>query len=280
MVKSEIILPTFYILGAQKAGTTWLHSVLKGHPEIGFGKRKEIHFFDYLPKFNMGVDWYSEQFSHNTGRRAYVDSTPKYLRMVLPETCANDDQIPKNAIENLKALTPDAKFIVLLRNPVKRALSAYFMHLKLRNIRLSQNIMKPPKTTDLLVAGHYADQLEIWFKHFPRSNFLIFFYEEDIEPDEAKLDTVQKTCEFVDVNSAYIPSNLFEIRNERLPDFDLRMRNYFGKWAKYSKKVPQRIRTSPVWKIEISAASVQELEEYYKEPNRKLSDLLGRELPW
>jgi hypothetical protein len=41
--------PNFLIIGAQKAGTTWLFQNLQSHPEIWLPAEKEIHFFDLPP---------------------------------------------------------------------------------------------------------------------------------------------------------------------------------------------------------------------------------------
>ena len=49
--------PTFLVIGAQRAGTTWLHLVLQSHPHIYMPKRrKEVHFFDWY--YDRGVGWY------------------------------------------------------------------------------------------------------------------------------------------------------------------------------------------------------------------------------
>ena len=56
------VLPDFLILGAQKAGTSSLHSMLSRHPQIFLTRPKETHFFDGPKKFARGLDWYRSHF--------------------------------------------------------------------------------------------------------------------------------------------------------------------------------------------------------------------------
>ncbi|RYJ02932.1 MAG: sulfotransferase, partial [Actinomycetales bacterium] len=54
--------PTFLCIGAQKCGTTWLASAVAQHPEVGTGRKKELHFFDQRAAYERGLDWYESQF--------------------------------------------------------------------------------------------------------------------------------------------------------------------------------------------------------------------------
>ncbi|WP_426416872.1 sulfotransferase family protein [Aestuariirhabdus sp. LZHN29] len=109
--------PDFLCVGAQKAGTTWLHKILSQHPGVYVPERKEMHFFNYEYKFKS-LRWYSNEFSGNEGRLA-GDVTPAYSVLGL------DD------VQFMRRLMPGAKVILLLRNPVDRAYSAAKMHLSL-----------------------------------------------------------------------------------------------------------------------------------------------------
>ena len=107
------------IVGAQKCGTVALHRFLSRHPEIGMSSRKEVHLFD-APEYSN--DWTPEQiderylpfFAHCAGARTRGEATPIYL--FFPEIA-----------RELKRYNPELKLIVLLRNPVQRAISHYYM---------------------------------------------------------------------------------------------------------------------------------------------------------
>ena len=63
-------LPNFLVVGAQRAGTTWLDAILRQHPEIYLPvKRKEIHFFD--KNFSKGETWYSGFFPDDSAASDY-----------------------------------------------------------------------------------------------------------------------------------------------------------------------------------------------------------------
>ena len=109
----------FVIVGAQKCGTTALAHFLSQHPEIGMASPKEVHLFD-SPKYSD--DWTPEQideryrsfFDHCGDVSIRGEATPIY--MFLPEIA-----------RELARYNPELKLIVLLHDPVERALSHYYM---------------------------------------------------------------------------------------------------------------------------------------------------------
>lgn len=118
------VLPDFLIVGAQRAGTTSLHKYLLDHPQLlGPLDRKELHFFDR--DWGSGMGHYRSYFPTAIGRRLRAisaggprlcfETTPEY--MFLPE-----------ARERIHALLGPVPLVVILRDPVERAWSAYRMH--------------------------------------------------------------------------------------------------------------------------------------------------------
>ena len=109
----------FMIVGAQKCGTTALAHFLAQHPEIGMAAPKEVHLFD-SPKYSRA--WTPEQideryrpfFDHCAGATVRGEATPIY--MFLP-----------GIARELKRYNPELKLIVLLHDPVERAVSHYYM---------------------------------------------------------------------------------------------------------------------------------------------------------
>ena len=109
----------FMIVGAQKCGTTALAHFLSRHPGIGMADPKEAHVFD-APDYSG--DWspeeiderYRPSFEHCPGAAIRGEATPFY--MFLPEIA-----------RELERYNPELKLIVLLRDPVERAVSQYCM---------------------------------------------------------------------------------------------------------------------------------------------------------
>ena len=121
-------MPTFFIVGAARSGTTSLDRYLGQHPEIYITQRKEAHFFaaDYFPRSGPGdeglnkriihdEEQYAQLFARVTEEKAIGESSVFYLCF-------------PGIAERIARSVPDAKILILLREPVERAYSAY-MHL-------------------------------------------------------------------------------------------------------------------------------------------------------
>ena len=108
----------FMIVGAQRCGTTALARFLSRHPGVAMSSPKEVHLFDGA---NYSSDWTSEQidaryrraFTEGADGRIRGEATPVYL--FFPEIA-----------RELRRYHPGLKLIVLLRDPVGRALSSYY----------------------------------------------------------------------------------------------------------------------------------------------------------
>ena len=107
--------PDFLIIGAEKAGTTWLHDVLRAHPDLFLPDTKELHFFNRFDSngreidtyARRGLDWYQRHFEAAERGKPAGEATPLYL-------C--DPAAPRR----IRRTLPEARFIVLLRDPVSR----------------------------------------------------------------------------------------------------------------------------------------------------------------
>jgi hypothetical protein len=116
------VWPNFYVVGAQKCGTTTLYEHLAKHPQVFVPEAKEPEFFSAAPdsgfvhgsKVCKTVDDYQRQYQPGAGYPAIGDFSTGYLW---------DDQVPAK----IRAVTPEAKIVVMLRDPVARAHSAYLM---------------------------------------------------------------------------------------------------------------------------------------------------------
>jgi hypothetical protein len=119
--------PSIFIVGAQKAGTTSLHEYLCHHPQIAGGLLKELHFFNKDPRYNRGIPYYENNFKNfrifNRGVK-FLDATPEYM---------TDEKF----LDRLHQYRPDARLIVVLREPIARAYSAWNFYTKLPQFKPS-----------------------------------------------------------------------------------------------------------------------------------------------
>jgi hypothetical protein len=262
------ILPSFIIIGAQRAGTTSLFDYLGRHPDVAsptavaedIAWSKEVHFFD--DRFARGLDWYRSLFPLAVRRRyarargrdlVAAEATPYYLfHPFVPERIA--------------ATLPDVRLIALLRDPIERAYSHYQLaHRKGREqLSFEEALAAEPERIaedephlgdptyrsrhhrhhSYLARGLYAEQLERWFAHFPREQMLIIRSEEFLaKPAE----TYERVLDFLG------------LRPWRLEHFEQRN---VGSYAPIDPALRAR------------------LEEHFAEPNARLERLLGPEFAW
>jgi hypothetical protein len=193
--------PQFLIIGAQKCGTTSLHYYLCEHPDVFRGCKKEIEYFSNDEKYNVkNSAYYHSQFPlpNKLPRNGVVfEASPEYIYN------------PKCAARIFN-YNPDIKLILILRNPVDRAFSAWNfyrrMHgritpstfkLRLRKANstiktllrekqypsfeelIDKEIEKINSGTNLLLTGiiqrgMYAEQIKKYLKFFDEAQILIF----------------------------------------------------------------------------------------------------------
>lgn len=175
-------LPEALIIGAPKSGTTSLAAYLLNHPHIWVHPRKELHFFD--ARWDWGQIWYRCQFPvfRAAANIIRLEATPNYLQ--LPE-----------APERLHGLIPEARLVVVLREPLDRAISWY--HHMARQEGLSQPLeevieaelsglleLDPQQRCELgwfgsncLAGSLYGSQLARWYRFFRPEQLLLLGFE-------------------------------------------------------------------------------------------------------
>lgn len=171
--------PTFMVVGAQKAGTTWLFECLSEHPEIFVPDIKEVHFFSRpedsrFSRHHKGLDWYLSLFP-DQGYKATGELTPDYMYY---SHCA----------QALKDSNPDLKLIFMLRDPVDRTYSAYWMTKAHRKDMPSFEDMLD-QNQSYIERGFYYTQIQRFLDLFPRDQIRIYIYEEVVrDPDPFFVD--------------------------------------------------------------------------------------------
>ena len=263
------VLPDFYIIGGQKCGTTSLFMYLIGHPSIHSTAVKDIRFFDKY--FEKGISWYKiffpftlqKIFSEKIYRRNFLtcDATERYLDH-------------PHAPHRIKEITPNAKFIVLLRNPIDRAYSHYNMINHRENVSSSEyhnsfedaikdegkqmnakleQMIKDPVFYDnsyfrhgYVHRGVYIDKLKRWMEVFPKERFFFIQSEEFLK------------------NPSKIYREVIEFLN--LPNWEPK------EYVQYKKRKYKQPKMNPETR--------KKLAEYFKPHNERLYEFLGRRFDW
>lgn len=213
LTSSLRMLPDFLVLGGQRCGTSSLYKYLGRHPQIAPSLRKEIEYFTI--DYPQGESWYRAHFPLEArrtvaGKRGTAfktfEATPDYLF---------DPRAPQRAA----ALLPDAKCIVMLRDPVERAYSHYHHNVRLgqeslgfreaiaaEDSRLAHDrgaLKHDPldrvlhfRRFSYVSRGEYADQISRWFSVYPQNQFLFLMADDLFTKPEETLHTI---LEFVDL---------------------------------------------------------------------------------
>lgn len=180
--------PAFFIIGAQKAGTTWLWNMLDQHPETSLPSPKELHYFGSAELYNRGDDWYFNHFKGLDPNKLTGEASTTYFYDRVPYWYNPSSQIEFNESlptipELISGKFPEARFIVVLRDPVRRAVSAYLHWMKKGStsplLGLRKVATEMPKMR-ILEFGLYAGYLNAWLKHIPSDRFRILIFEDQI----------------------------------------------------------------------------------------------------
>ena len=115
-------LPTVFIVGAQKGGSSSLYELMQQHPQLCRSFHKENHYFDHPDNYLYGVDYYKSLFADtkcdNVTGSHFMDGTPI---LHYPSVWQRIYDTYNHSI----SLRDSLKFIVLLREPVARDYSWY-----------------------------------------------------------------------------------------------------------------------------------------------------------
>ena len=209
--------PNFFILGAGKSGTTSLYHYLKQHPDIFMSPYKEPTFFcEGFQRVKNPIKYF-ELFDSVNAETVIGEASHAYLTN--PSTA-----------KVLKALFPEAKFIVILRNPVDRAYSLYHhmrrtgyektsifeKALELEEKRVHSQRFKnkcPHYYYDFLYfrSGLYGEQIERYFSLFDENQFHFLMLEQLKADPTASLMAILK---FLNLSTDFKP--ILRVHNEGL----------------------------------------------------------------
>ena len=252
------VLPDFFVIGAGRTGTTSLYHYLDQHPSLSKSAYDELGFFDV--NFHLGLNWYRSLFpsvltkfriKSKTGFFMTYDVTPAYVRRPW-------------IVKRIKKLFPKSKLIIVLRNPVDRTYSHYYLSKKFGETRTFEEVIEEDMNDILkwnidfkddnyfatkvekskLARGFYVEQLPIWFKQFSKNQILIISSE----------DLASKTNETM--------NNIFRFLD--LPEYE----------------IPNTEKVNVSKKSKMNTATRKILIDFFKSYNEQLYQFLNHRFDW
>ncbi|MCZ7598225.1 MAG: sulfotransferase [Gammaproteobacteria bacterium] len=184
-------LPTFLLIGAQRCGTSPLSRMIGQHPEVATARRKEVHYFNKEVNYRQGLSRYQSQFIIPATARAVGEFTPNYFWTTDDDFEIEESGMCRNIPEKVFHALPEVKLVLCLRNPVDRAVSAYYHLMKHGYFSPRQGFSEVWKNRGILTMGYYDIHLAHWLEHFPMQSFLVLIYEEDLV-DQQKAATLER----------------------------------------------------------------------------------------
>jgi hypothetical protein len=192
-------LPNLIVIGAAQCGTSALHYYLDLHPEIQMSSPKELNFFVTTPTSNWsrGVDWYASQFDASARVRGESSASYTFPR-------------PPGIAERMASVVPEAKLILLVRDPVERLLSQYLNERSLRDERrpLAEAVSGPNNA--YVARSRYAANLRPFLECFPRSNIHLDRQEELLQH---RRETMRRIFAFLEVDEGFWSPSMERLRN-------------------------------------------------------------------
>jgi len=207
------MLPNFLCIGAQKAGTTWLHAQLETHPEVWFPPIKEIHYFDHrfvdypakgpqhfvlsgiqraikvlskreTPKAKRRLaileEMKTDMFSEAWYRRIYSHAPNSAI--VVGDITPGYSMLGPDGVEEVKRLLgPGLKVIYLIRDPVSRAVSQIKMRIS-RNPALIDRVEDLMQKQLVLKRSKYSEAVPLWNEAFGDNLLILPFRRIATDP--------------------------------------------------------------------------------------------------
>lgn len=269
-------LPQFVIIGAAKAATTWLSTVLRQQPGV-FMPEPEVHFFNR--NYERGPDWYAASFAAARPGQIVGEKSASYL---------SDPRVPSR----LARLLPEARLIVQLRDPVQRAYSDYCMLLRRgevgadieRHLDPAAGRAAPATTRRFLEDGLYARHLQAFLEHFPRGQIEVLLYD-DIALDAGR--AFARVAAFVGLADPVPPEAPGRrVKDKATPMLPLPIRRLLRPLKAAARPWRDRplfegvrgLLVRPVLYPPLGEALAAQLAAYYADDVRALAGLLGRDL--
>ncbi|XP_073504254.1 uncharacterized protein [Phyllobates terribilis] len=253
-------LPQAIIIGVKKGGTRALLEALRAHPDVR-AVGVEPHFFDR--NYEKGLEWYRDLMPRTVEGQITMEKTPSYF-------------VTNEAPQRIHSMAKDTKLIVVVRNPVTRAISDYTQTLsKKPEIPTFEVLAFKNRTLGLIDAswsalriGIYALHLESWMQYFPLSQILFVSGEHLISNPAEELAKVQ---DFLGLQRIITDKHFYFNKTKGFPCLkkpeDTGAPRCLGK---------SKGRTHP----KIDPDVIQRLRKFYKPFNAMFYQMTGQDFQW
>lgn len=180
----------FFIGGFQKCASTWLHRSLQAHPGIFLPTEHMVHFFDI--HFERGLPWYEPFFDGAATGQIVGDATVTYARSEV-------------AMARIARYNPDARVVLILRNPIDRAWSHYWHERKKEKIAFAFEEWENNYDlfSDWILPGIYTQHIDMVESLFGKNQVLVIFHDDVASRPTDVLSTV---CGFLGVDVEQLPA--------------------------------------------------------------------------
>ena len=253
---SQKRLPDAIVIGVAKCGTGALMTFLGHHPRIAMA-RHEVHYFSYY--FDKGIEWYKEQMEPSTGDQLTMEKTPKYF-------------VYEESPQRIYNMNPAMKLILTVKDPVKRAMSAYTHYAAqgkcdTKSRTFEDTVLSPRGQCEetLLSNGVYHKHYERWASLFPQSQIHVVNGDSlitDAAKEMAKVETFLGISHYVSNRLFYSEQKGFycmkEINNEVLCMDD--------KKGRPPPTVQQKV--------------LKKLRKFFEPHNKIFFEMIGRSFNW
>jgi hypothetical protein len=288
--------PNFFIIGAPKCGTTALSEYLREHPQVFFSDPKELHFFneDFTNRHTTHLEDYLRRFAEAGGsHKAVGEGSVFYLSSSV-------------AVRKILAFQPEARLIVMLRNPVDMAYSYHSQAVysfgeterdfekawRLQDERERGHNLprfcKEPKTLMYRDLCKLGEQVERLYQAIPAERVKVVFFE-DFTSDTRK--TYAEALDFLRLD----PDGRVSFRqvnaNKALKALWLERLTHYGSalWRPVKRTLGVRARLGVAPRLKrantvakkrkpLSPQFAAELKSFFRADVHKLSALTGRDL--
>ena len=165
------VLPSFFVIGPPRTGTSWLHEVLSKRASLSY-PTKETRFFD--KHFAHGLEWYASHYRKAVSGLPVGEIAPTYFAS-------------REARERIAALIPEARIVCTFRNPVDRVVSLYRLKRAYGFIpwNFEEALERDP---ELMESSRYSAHLKEWQKTFGPSQILVTMHEDMQADPQGYLD--------------------------------------------------------------------------------------------
>ncbi len=251
------IWPDLFIVGAPKTGTSSLYAYLMQHPGVMRSVIKEPHFFSNdidIENFSSDFNYYKikdiDQAIANNRiiHSSYIRKEADYLKLykntqgLLTIDSSVSYLYSKVAAQNIFDKNPNARIIIIIRQPVERAFSHYVMDLKSEhnsNLSFIQEVQRDVRKeykgwgiSHLYVElSTYADSIKRYLDLFPKEQVKIIMYD----------DYVRNTLQIIEEIRIFTGLTSFHFNTEKKYNTAALPRNFFFKWLNRKKDFKRKI---------------------------------------